>query len=195
MLDDLNSNRSRPRHGDCRLRDHRLGRPAHREAVPGRTRQGASSIVALLGPIGAAAWALGLRLNDETGWSFGNSVYLDDLSYFFIFICRRRGGYRPRLAGIREALRQLRGGVLRAHPLATSAMMLLANSRDLVLIFVRPRDDQHHAVHPGRAAEGPKSTEAGMKYLLLRDGLCRYPLRHGISLRPHRHDAPRGAGR
>src|SRR6187551_1640162 len=43
-------------------------------------------VVAMLGPVIAALWALGLRLNDETGWSFANSVILDDLSYFFVFI-------------------------------------------------------------------------------------------------------------
>ena len=43
-------------------------------------------IMALLAPVLAAVWGIVLRLDDETGWSFANSVYLDDLSYFFVFL-------------------------------------------------------------------------------------------------------------
>jgi NADH-quinone oxidoreductase subunit N len=125
-------------------------------------------IVAMLGPVIAALWALGLRLNDETGWSFANSVILDDLSYFFVFIfcgvtaaivlasqdyAKRFGSYEAEYYSL----------IL----FATSAMMLLANSRDLVLIFVALETTSITQYILSALQKDQKSTEAGMKYLLL----------------------------
>jgi NADH-quinone oxidoreductase subunit N len=123
---------------------------------------------ALLGPIGAAAWALFMLLNNESGWSFANSVVLDDLSYFFVFL----------FAGVSAAVilastdYAKRFGSYEAEYyalmiFATSAMMLLANSRDLILIFVALETTSITQYILAALQKDSKSTEAGMKYLLL----------------------------
>lgn len=125
-------------------------------------------IVSMLAPIGAAVWALGLRLNDETGWSFANSVILDDLSYFFVFIfC---GVAAAIILASQDYAKRFGNYEAEYYALilfASSAMMLLANSRDLVLIFVALETTSITQYILAALQKDQKSTEAGMKYLLL----------------------------
>lgn len=123
---------------------------------------------ALLGPAGAAAWALALLLNDEQGFGFASSVVLDDMSYFFFFLfagisaaivlssqdyARRFGDYEAEFYSL----------VL----FASAAMLLLAASRDLILIFVALELTSISQYIMAALLRDERSTEAGVKYLLL----------------------------
>jgi NADH-quinone oxidoreductase subunit N len=122
----------------------------------------------LLGPILAAAWTLSLLLRDEEGFSFANSVILDDFSFFFFFLfagiaaaillssqdyARRFGDYEAEFVSL----------VL----FATSAMLLLSASRDLILIFIALELTSISQYILAALRKDASSTEAGVKYLLL----------------------------
>ncbi len=124
--------------------------------------------VTLLGPAGAAAWALALLLKDERATAFANAVVLDDVSFFFFFLfagiaaaivlssqdyARRFGSYEGEFYAL----------VL----FATSAMLLLSASRDLVLIFVALEMTSITQYIMAALTKDERSTEAGVKYLLL----------------------------
>jgi NADH-quinone oxidoreductase subunit N len=152
-------------------------------------------VVALLGPLGAAAWTASLLLRDahrdcipldpraltnapvcdggrgtllEGVFSFANSVVLDDLTVFFFFLfaaiaaaiilssqdyARRFGDYEGEFYSL----------VL----FASSAMLLLAASRDLILIFVALEMTSITQYILAALQKDERSTEAGVKYLLL----------------------------
>jgi len=124
--------------------------------------------VALLGPAIAALWALSLLSRDEQGFSFANSVVLDDLSFFFFFLFSGIAGaivlssqdYAKRF-GDNEA--EFYALVL----FASSAMLLLAASRDLILIFVALETTSITQYIMSALLRDERSTEAGIKYLLL----------------------------
>lgn len=125
-------------------------------------------IFALLGPVAGAGWALALLLNDSSGWSFANSVILDDLSYFFVFLfC---GVTAAVLLASPDYIKRFGNYEAEYYALilfATSAMMLLANSRDLILIFVALEMTSISQYILAGLSKDQKSTEAGIKYLLL----------------------------
>src|SRR6266545_4556468 len=125
-------------------------------------------VVALLGPAIAALWALSLLSRDEQGFSFANSVVLDDVSFFFFFLfsgiaaaiilssqdyAKRFGDYEAEFYAL----------VL----FASSAMLLLAASRDLILIFVALETTSITQYIMSALLRDERSTEAGVKYLLL----------------------------
>jgi NADH-quinone oxidoreductase subunit N len=151
--------------------------------------------VTLLGPAGAAAWTASLLLRDahqrcapldplsltdaplcnngsgtlvEGVFSFANSVVLDDMSLFFFFL----------FAGIAAAIvlssqdYAKRFGDYEAEfyalvLFASSAMLLLAASRDLILIFVALELTSISQYVMAALQKDTRSTEAGIKYLLL----------------------------
>ncbi len=123
---------------------------------------------ALAGPGAAAAWGLALILHDERGFGFASSMVLDDFTYFFTFL----------FAAIAAAV------VLASHDyahrfeerqpeffalllFASGAMMLLAASRDLILIFVALELTSISQYIMAAIQRDQRSSEAGMKYLLL----------------------------
>jgi NADH-quinone oxidoreductase subunit N len=152
-------------------------------------------IVALAGPVIAAAWALSLLLRDAheacvaldaqaltdaplcdggqgtlvSGvFGFANSVVLDDFALFFFFLfagialavilssqdyAKRFGDYQAEFFAL----------VL----FASSAMMLLAASRDLILIFIALELTSISQYIMAALQKDERSTEAGVKYLLL----------------------------
>ncbi len=122
----------------------------------------------LLGPIIAALWALWLLNRDASGFSFANSVVLDDVTFFFFFLfcgiaamiilasqdyARRFGEYQSEFYAL----------IL----FATSAMMLLSASRDLILIFVALEMTSITQYILAALQKDTRATEAGVKYLLL----------------------------
>jgi NADH-quinone oxidoreductase subunit N len=128
----------------------------------------AAMVVALLGPILAAGWAFSLLSRDEAGFGFANSVVLDDFSLFFAFLfsgiaaavilasqdyAKRFGDYEAEFYAL----------VL----FASGAMILLASSRDLVLIFVALELTSISQYIMASMARDERSTEAGIKYLLM----------------------------
>ncbi len=123
---------------------------------------------ALLGPAVAALWALSLLVRDEQGFGFANSVVLDNLSFFFYFLfaaiaaavilsseehARHFGKYEAEFYAL----------IL----LATAAMLLLAASRDLILIFVALEMASITQYVLVAIRKDERSVEAGIKYLLL----------------------------
>jgi NADH-quinone oxidoreductase subunit N len=125
-------------------------------------------IFALIGPVLAAAWALSLLSRDEAGTSFEASVVLDDFSLFFFFL----------FAGIAAAIilasedyaRRFGDYEAEFYALllfASSAMLLLAASRDLVLIFIALELTSISQYIMAALQKDERSTEAGVKYLLM----------------------------
>ncbi len=124
---------------------------------------------ALLGPAISAIWAgILLSNNDMPQFSFANSVVLDDFSLYFSFL----------FAGISAAviLSSLdyakRFGDYEAEfyallLFASGAMILLANSRDLILIFVALELTSISQYIMASLQRDEHSTEAGVKYLLM----------------------------
>ncbi len=123
---------------------------------------------ALLGPAGAALWNLTLLLRDERGFAFANSMVTDDFSFFFVFL----------LAGIVGAV--ILSSEDYAHRFgdqqaeffalllfATGAMMLLTSARDLILIFISLEVTSISQYVMAALTKDERSTEAGIKYLLL----------------------------
>ncbi len=126
---------------------------------------------ALLGPLGATVWALTLIFRDHTGAgavAFKNSIVMDDFSVFFIFL----------FAGITAAIILSSSDYAKRFEdrepeyyalllFATAAMMLLAASRDLILIFVTLELTSISQYIMAALSRDERSTEAGIKYLLL----------------------------
>jgi NADH-quinone oxidoreductase subunit N len=139
----------------------------HRSVIPA-TRGRAVMLFALLGPIGANLWALALLQAGEAGFSFANSVVLDDLSYFFTFLFA--GVAAAIILGSQDHARRFgsyEGEYYALLLFASSAMMLLANSRDIILIFVTLELTSICQYILAALQKDQKSTEAGVKYLLL----------------------------
>ena len=140
--------------------------PAVRPLPAARGR--ALVLFALLGPAGAALWALSLLARDVAGFAFADSVVLDDFSLFFYFLfaavaaavilasesyARRFGEYEPEYYALLL--------------FATASMLLLATSRDLILIFVALELTSISQYILAALRKDDRSTEAGVKYLLL----------------------------
>jgi NADH-quinone oxidoreductase subunit N len=126
------------------------------------------TIVALLGPIVASLWMASLLARDETGTAFDYSMVVDDFSAFFTFVfagvsaailLASRGDSKR--VGNREA--EFSALVL----FAAAGMMLLAASRDLILIFIALELTSISQYIMAGLNRDEKSSEAGLKYLLL----------------------------
>jgi NADH-quinone oxidoreductase subunit N len=122
----------------------------------------------LIGPALSAAWALSLLTRDEAGFGFENSVVLDDFGLFFSFF----------FAGVAAAVilasqdYAKRFGAYQAEfyalvLFATASMTLLAMSRDLILIFVALELTSISQYIMAAMQRDERSTEAGVKYLLM----------------------------
>ncbi len=133
-----------------------------------RARGRALMVFSLLGPAGAAVWALTLLLRDQRGFAFASSMVLDDFSFFFIFlfaaivaaVILSAQDYTRRFAGNEPEFVAL-------LLIATGAMMLLASSRDLVLIFISLEVTSVSQYIMAALNRDERSSEAGLKYLLL----------------------------
>jgi NADH-quinone oxidoreductase subunit N len=133
-----------------------------------RPRGMALLVFALLGPAIAAIWTGILLNNDERGFAFANSMVLDDFSFFFLFL----------FAGITTAVIFSSQGYDKRFQerqpeyyalllFAGGAMMLLAESRDLILIYIALELTGISQYIMAALQRDPRSTEAGIKYLLL----------------------------
>ena len=125
-------------------------------------------VVALAGPAIAALWALSLLARDESGFSFANSVVLDDVSFFFFFLFAAIAA--AIVLSSQDYAKQFGDYEAEFYALvlfASSAMLLLASSRDLVLIFVALETTSITQYIMAALLRDERSTEAGVKYLLL----------------------------
>jgi NADH-quinone oxidoreductase subunit N len=125
-------------------------------------------VFALLGPAVAAGWAFSLLSRDETGFSFANSVVLDDFSlYFWFLFC---GIAAAIILASQEYAKRFGNYEAEFYSLvlfATAAMLLLAASRDLILIFVALETTSISQYIMASLQRDERSTEAGVKYLLM----------------------------
>ena len=123
---------------------------------------------ALAGPVGATVWAAALLVSDERGSSFASSVVLDDFTYFFTFLFA--GIVTAVILASRDYARRFGGQEPEFYALllfATGSMMLLASSRDLILIFVALELTSISQYVMAALNRDERSTEAAIKYLLL----------------------------
>jgi len=125
-------------------------------------------VFALVGPGLAAAWAFSLLTRDEAGYSFANSVVLDDFSlYFWFLFC---GIAAAIILASQEYAKRFGDYEAEFYALvlfATSAMLLLAASRDLILIFVALETTSIAQYIMASLQRDERSTEAGIKYLFM----------------------------
>jgi NADH-quinone oxidoreductase subunit N len=125
-------------------------------------------VFALVGPALAAGWAFSLLTRDEAGYSFANSVVLDDFSlYFWFLFC---GIAAAIVLASQEYARRFGDFEAEFYALvlfATAAMLLLAASRDLILIFVALETTSIAQYIMASLQRDERSTEAGVKYLLM----------------------------
>ena len=125
-------------------------------------------IFALLGPALAAAWALSLLTRDEAGFSFENSVVLDDFSlYFWFLFCGIAAAIILASQEYAKRFGEYEAEFYALILFATSAMLLLAASRDLIVIFVALETTSIAQYIMASLRRDEHSTEAGMKYLLM----------------------------
>jgi NADH-quinone oxidoreductase subunit N len=125
-------------------------------------------LFALLGPAVSAVWTGVLLSNDSRGFAFAGSMVLDDFSVFFMFlfaaiaaaIIFSSQGYDQRFE---ERQPEYYALVL----FASGAMMLLAASRDLVLIYISLELTGISQYIMAALLRDERSSEAGIKYLLL----------------------------
>jgi NADH-quinone oxidoreductase subunit N len=133
-----------------------------------RPRGTALLAFALLGPAIAAIWTGLLLNNDERGFAFANSMVLDNFTFFFLFlfasisaaILFSSQGYDKRFGDRQPEYYAL---VL----FASAGMMLLAASRDLILIYISLEVTGISQYIMAALQRNQRSTEAGIKYLLL----------------------------
>ena len=133
-----------------------------------RARGKTLMFVALLGPAGAAVWAAILLSRDAAGFSFANSVILDDLTFFFYFLFAAITG--AIILASQDYSRRFgdhEGEFYALILFATSAMLLLSASRDLILIFVALEMTSITQYILAALQKDNRSTEAGVKYLLM----------------------------
>jgi NADH-quinone oxidoreductase subunit N len=125
-------------------------------------------VFALLGPAVSAAWALSLLSRDESGFSFANSVILDDFTLFFSFFFA--GVAAAVILGSQDYVKRFGAYEAEFFSLvlfASAAMTMLAMSRDLILIFVALELTSISQYIMAAMQRDEKSTEAGVKYLLM----------------------------
>ena len=125
-------------------------------------------IFALIGPALAAAWAFSLLTRDETGFSFENSVVLDDFSlYFWFLFCGIAAAIILASQEYAKRFGEYEAEFYALVLFATAAMLLLAASRDLIVIFVALETTSIAQYIMASLQRDERSTEAGMKYLLM----------------------------
>jgi NADH-quinone oxidoreductase subunit N len=122
-----------------------------------------------LGGIGAAVlWTVVLILRGREAAAFDNSFVLDNFSIFFKFLFLGVAGLVI-IASMdyMERLGRYRGEFWGLLLLATAGMMLLAASRDLIAIFIALELTSISQYVLAGFLKDDRSSEAGLKYLLL----------------------------
>ena len=136
-------------------------------ALPrGRKKQLAA--LALAGLAASAAWLLVLMARDREGAFFSDSMVLDNFSIFFVFLFLGVAA-AVILASLDYAARfgPREGEFYALLMVATSGMMLLAGSRDLIAIFVALEMTSIAQFIMAGMLRDDRGAEAALKYLLL----------------------------
>ncbi len=125
-------------------------------------------LLALAGLAGSAAYTGSFLLRDERGAGFTEMLVVDDFSIFFAFLLVGVAAlviiasieYAEKLAGRQSEYYAL-------TLLSLSGMMLLASTRDLIAIYVSLEMVSIPLYALAAFLKDDRSTEAGLKYLLL----------------------------
>jgi NADH-quinone oxidoreductase subunit N len=122
----------------------------------------------MAGIVGAIVWAVTLILRDRQGTAFNGSLVVDNFSFFFTFLFLGIA-ILVILASIDYAQRfgPFQGEYYALILLATGGMILLAGGRDLIAIFVALELTAISQYVLAALLKDTRSTEAGLKYLLL----------------------------
>jgi NADH-quinone oxidoreductase subunit N len=122
---------------------------------------------ALAGLAASAIWCVVLILRDREAAVFSGTYSLDTFSIFFIFLFIGVAGLVVIASADFVKTLRYQGEFWAMLLLATSAMMLLAGARDLILIFVALEMSSISQYILAAILRDDKSTEAGLKYILL----------------------------
>ena len=138
------------------------------EGMPAPRRGALLACGSLAGIVGAIAWAVSLVLRDRQGTAFDGSLVVDNFSLFFVFLFLGVA-ILVILASIDYGQRfgRYQGEYYALILLATSGMMLLAGGRDLIAIFVALELTAISQYVMAALLKDTRSSEAGLKYLLL----------------------------
>jgi NADH-quinone oxidoreductase subunit N len=141
---------------------------ALRESMPASRRGAILAGGSLAGIVGAIIWAVTLILRDREGTAFDGSLVVDNFSLFFRFLFLGIA-ILVILASIDYGQRfgRFQGEYYALILLATGGMMLLAGGRDLIAIFVALELTSISQYVLASLLKDTRSTEAGLKYLLL----------------------------
>jgi NADH-quinone oxidoreductase subunit N len=139
-----------------------------KEGIPVARRSALLAYASLAGIAGSILWAITLVLRDREGTAFDNSLVVDNFSLFFkflflgvaILVVLASMDYAPRL-GRRQ------GEYFTLIMLATSGVMLLASTRDLIAIFIALELTAISQYVLAAILKDRQGSEAGLKYLLL----------------------------
>jgi NADH-quinone oxidoreductase subunit N len=139
-----------------------------RESMPTSRRGAFLAFGGLAGIVGAIAWAVSLILRDREGTAFSGSLVVDNFSLFFQFLFLGIA-ILVILASIDYGQRfgRYQGEYYALILLATGGMMLLAGGRDLIAIFVALELTSISQYVMAALLKDTRSSEAGLKYLLL----------------------------
>lgn len=126
------------------------------------------SLVALLGLACSGAWLASLVLRDREGAFFSDSMALDNLSIFFMFLfIGVAGAVVIASLDYLERLGKHQAEFFALTLIATSGMMLLAGARDLVTTFVALELTSISQYILAGFLRDDRGSEAALKYLLL----------------------------
>ncbi len=142
--------------------------PAGRAGLAPVKRGSLLAYAALAGIAGSIVWAVTLIIRGREATAFDNSLVVDNFSLFFkflflgiaILVILASIDYSPRF-GRRQ------GEYFALIMLATSGMMLLAGTRDLIAIFIALELTAISQYVLAALLKDRQGSEAGLKYLLL----------------------------
>ncbi|MGB2693770.1 MAG: proton-conducting transporter membrane subunit, partial [Dehalococcoidia bacterium] len=132
-----------------------------------RTRFNWQPFAVLGGLTASVIWAVVLILRDREAVVFSGTYSLDTFSIFFIFLFIGVAGLVVLASAeyVRELRHQAEFWALLM--IATSGMMLLAGSRDLILIFIALELTSISQYALAAFLKDDRASEAGLKYILL----------------------------
>jgi NADH-quinone oxidoreductase subunit N len=141
---------------------------ALREGMAAPRRSALLAYGSLAGIVGSIAWAVSLILRDREGAAFDGSLVVDNFSLFFRFLFLGIA-VLVILASIDYGQRfgRYQGEYYALILLATGGMMLLAGGRDLIAIFIALELTAISQYVMAALLKDTRSSEAGLKYLLL----------------------------
>ena len=141
---------------------------ALRQGMPAARRGAILGYGSLAGILGSIAWAVSLILRGREGAAFDGSLVVDNFSLFFKFLFLGIA-ILVILASIDYGQRfgRHQGEYYGLILLATGGMMLLAGGRDLIAIFVALELTAISQYVMAALLKDSRSSEAGLKYLLL----------------------------